>query len=441
MKKTFTILTLALAALTANAQNTDTTPNRMIVRSQTGNKAYAIDKVDSISFARQDGEVKAAINFKSFTTGTTGDTITVTVTRTAACESFRFAVLPTNTAKQYDDNTLARYFDQQNSGFYYEDFSNGVITGFDTPFKANTSYTVVTMGYDSYGVACESSRAEFTTPKVPTVGTPAVTWTVDETTPTSFTLTVTPNGDTSEFFWCQFDKGGAQQQFEQWGPMFGFANMEEMIKQFSGYSYTETTTHTWDGLSPNRDYEVYVLPFDVNGNYGEMQVIPVSTSKSGGDGLAEMTITIGDMEGDAEHGYNNRVIYTPNDQVSVHHDLLIEKEAYDTNYTDEQMASMMSSDKNPFNPFDSYWDQVGVDDVQWIVDPATSYYALSIAQNAKGEWGPFVKKEFTTPAASANPAAGVSVATPARVVKNAAKIKRFGVVPATKQGLKLQMAK
>ena len=50
-----------------------------------------------------------------------------------------------------------------------DDFTNAQMTGFDEPFKDNTPYTVLTLGYDKYGVACSMSKAEFTTPKKPLV--------------------------------------------------------------------------------------------------------------------------------------------------------------------------------------------------------------------------------------------------------------------------------
>ena len=51
MNKFYSIAALGLfMALNAGAQ-THTTPNRMIVSSQTGDKAYAVDRINEISFA------------------------------------------------------------------------------------------------------------------------------------------------------------------------------------------------------------------------------------------------------------------------------------------------------------------------------------------------------------------------------------------------------
>lgn len=61
MKKFFSIAALALAMSTGVQAQTDVVPNRMIINSSVASKAYAVDHVDSISFARKDGEVKANV--------------------------------------------------------------------------------------------------------------------------------------------------------------------------------------------------------------------------------------------------------------------------------------------------------------------------------------------------------------------------------------------
>lgn len=423
MKKILTALLMLATVATATAQNTNTSPNRIVVNSGWNQYAYAIDNVDSISFARVDGEVKANVTFQKFATGD-ADTIWVGVQRTPECESFSIDILPTNTAKQYSDETVATYFSRQNAQKFYQDFESGQLTGFSQELKGNTDYTILTMGYDRYGVACEASRAEFTTPKTPTVGNPSVSYTIDSVGATEFTITVTANDDCQEFYWCQFDKGTAQQQYEMWGPMLGFANMEDMIKQFSMFPHTGTESNTWNGLMPNSEYEVYILPVDVEGNYGDMVVIPITTTKMGGEGTATMTITIGNFGGDAEWGYYQYVTFTPNDQAGIHHDMIMTKEYYDENYTDETILDVLKSDTNPFNPFDSYWDQTGVDEGAWNADPSTTYYAISLAKNINDEWGPLAKVEYTTPSVSSPIKKNISIP-----VRKAAKVKKGGVVP------------
>lgn len=424
MKKFFSIAALALAMSTGVQAQTDVVPNRMIINSSVASKAYAVDHVDSISFARKEGEVKAKLEFLRYEKNEDeGDIVYVKVTRTDPSSTFRIDVLPTNTAKQYDDITFARYFERMSGTQFAEDFSEGKLSGFAREFTANTSYTVVTLAYDEYGVPCQVSRAEFKTPKVPTVGTPSVTYTVDETTSSSFTLTVTPNKDCAEFYWCQFEKGKAQEQFEQWGPMFGLSSIEAMIKQFSGKPYSEEATNTWNELAPGTDYEVAVLPVDVEGNFGDLVYIYVTTKGQGGDGVAQVDVTVGDYVNNGG-SYVQTVTFTPNDQTALYHDAICVKDAYEKNGGDKGFTEYLKED----NSQDPNWNQYGVDKYIFEATPNTAYYALALAKNAKGEWGPLTKHEFTTGAAPAGVAPAKAVAMPKRIATKKA-AKRTAVAP------------
>lgn len=441
MKKLFTILALALATLTASAQ-TDV-PNRMLIKQ--GNeqnptiKAFAINKVQEVNFARVDGEIKATIAFDSYVKKDDGqDMLKLAITRSESCESYCIDVLPANLAKLYDDDTMAKYFEQKNAKKMYEDFTSGELTGIE--LKGNTNYTVITLGYDQYGVPGETSRADFTTPKEQTVGTPSVTCNFDEITGTSFTVTVTPNADCGEYFLVQLGRGELEKQFEEWGARMGYANIGDMIKGFAWYGHNEVYTQTFGDLLPCTDYDLIILPTDVNGTYGDIITVPVTTAKQGGDGVAEMTITYQEVGGDAENGYYLPVTYTPNDQTSIHHDLLIEKNFFNQNYTDESLAALMKSDTNPFNPYDTYWNAIGVKNEKWNCTPGETYYAVSIAKNANGEYGPFAKVEIVTAPKNASAKVAKAENCVANRIAKAAKAKA-GVAPVFKGGIQLKNVK
>lgn len=441
MKKLFTILALALATLTASAQ-TDV-PNRMLIKQ--GNeqnptiKAFAINKVQEVNFARVDGEIKATIAFDSYVKKDDGqDMLKLAITRSESCESYCVDVLPANLAKLYDDDTMAKYFEQKNAKKMYEDFTSGELTGIE--LKGNTNYTVITLGYDQYGVPGETSRADFTTPKEQTVGTPSVTCNFDEITGTSFTVTVTPNADCGEYFLVQLGRGELEKQFEEWGARMGYANIGDMIKGFAWYGHNEVYTQTFGDLLPCTDYDLIILPTDVNGTYGDIITVPVTTAKQGGDGVAEMTITYQEVGGDAENGYYLPVTYTPNDQTSIHHDLLIEKNFFNQNYTDESLAALMKSDTNPFNPYDTYWNAIGVKNEKWNCTPGETYYAVSIAKNANGEYGPFAKVEIVTAPKNASAKVAKAENGVANRIAKAAKAKA-GVAPVFKGGIQLKNVK
>ena len=425
MKKIFSIMLGLAMAMGVNAQTEN--PNRLIMMSQAGNKAYALDKIDSIYFAKKEGQVRADVKFLKYEKDAEkGDVLHVAVTRTDPNSSYCIDILPANTAKRYSDDVLAQYFDQQKTTKFNQDFTDAELTGFKQELEPNTKYTVFTVAYDEYGVACEASRADFTTPKTPLIGNPAISYTIDETTTSSITLTVTANEDCFGYYWCLFDKGQAQAQFEQWGPMFGFQNIESMIAQFSGKKYEKVTTYTWKDLKPGTEYDICVVPVDEAGTYADMVTIPVTTKQQGGEGVAQVAITSGGAEV-YEGKLLYTIIFTPNDQTAVYHDLVVSKEAFDKDGEEFWKNYLLNG-----NPEDPNYNQYGVDKFPFEAEAGKQYYGVAIAKNAKGEYGPLVKELFTVEAP-----AGVA---PAKVKANKGGVatriktneKRTAVVPVMK---------
>ena len=436
-KKIFAALAFAAMSLTASAQ---TQPNRLIVHDRSGAESYRLSSVDSLSFRNIEGDVRADVKFLNYATGNTGDTIWTAVTRTPACVSYNIDVLPSLRVNGYNDDNIIQYFKLQNNEKFYQDFTNAQLTGIPEMYAAS-DYTLFTVGYDELGTPCEVSRAKFTTPKPVLVGNPQVNVTVTANDYKSITFEMEPNKDARYFAICIFDKGTAEEQLIQWAPMFSFANMGQMIEQFSGGLYTKKTTKTINGLTPGTEYELYVQPIDANGNYADINVVPCATKSMGGDGESVMSIEFGEFRDEGNNEYSLLVTYTPNDQTGLHRDIIVDKKIFESsdNWNHGDLNKLKEYLQTP-NDLDPYWDQFGVDEVRWTVNPGTTYIAATIGQNANGEWGELVTKEITTPAAAgvaakvgALPARKVSAA-PARV-----KGKFNGVAPAKTFG-KIQLA-
>ncbi len=413
MRKFYLALTLLVFSLCSFAQ---TEPNRIIVGEKGGNlKGFIIDRVDSIYFDTVEGRVAADVKFKDFTSGVTGDTVWLSVTKTAECQAFKITVLPTNTANQLTtDEAASAYFENIGGSLYWDNFTNAKMTGFDFGFKDDTDYTILTVGFDRYGVSCSMSKADFHTPAKPIVGSPDVKWTLDNIKTDELTMSFKPNSDVKGYSICLFKKGEVEQQFEQFGAMFGFANIGDMVKQW-GLTSSSDYTYTWTGLTPSTDYEVCIQAWDINDTYAPLIKANATTSSMGGEGLAEMTITLGDFGGDANTGYYQYVIYTPNENVALHRDITIEKKAYDEQWGEDKVLEFLKED----NPDDPYWNQYGVDNAQWQSDPETSYIAFSIGKNSKGEWGPLAKLEYTTPKATISVNKGKGLGLNSRIVRSA----------------------
>lgn len=239
-----------------------------------------------------------------------------------------------------------------------------------------------------------------------------VEWTIDEVTTSTITVTFTPNDEVEGYAACLFEAGTAETQFNMFGAWMGFTCMGDMVKAW-GFQSGGTASNTWTNQSPGTAYDILVQSWDAEGNYGELITISIMTQKLGGEGQAEITITIGDFgsenytdeNGVEQTAYYQWVTFTPNDQVSVFHDMIIEAATYETDEWGEQGVTDYLQGDNP----SSWWNRYGVDSDRWNVDPGTRYYAVAMGQNVNGEWGPLAIKEFTTPGATTGIADRTSV--------------------------------
>lgn len=396
MKKIFTLILTALLAVTAYAQ---TNPNRVVInKADQSRTSIMLERVESITFAEIAGRVAADIEFQDYQVGETGGTLTVGITRTPDCVAFKLDILPANYLTYLPTEAdQASYVDEYNEDLYWQDFTSGQISGLDLP--ADADYLVITLGFDNLGTPCSVSMVQFHTPKPAIVGNPSVECTVDEVTPQTITFSFVPNEDTSGYAFCIYKTGEAEQQLAQWGPMFGFSTIGDMVRSW-GIAQANDYTYTYTGMKPNTDYELYIQPWDVNENNADYIVVPVTTGKLGGEGVAEVTITAGEFQS-TEWGCYQVVTYTPNDQCSFFRDMIIEKAAYESEeWGDAGILEYLKGD-NPFNP---YWNRYTEDEAMWNADPATEYIAFAIGQNANGEWGPLARLEITTPAVEEQPA-------------------------------------
>lgn len=414
MKKLFSLIIMCLiGTMSLFAQ---TNPNRVIITEKSGNvKSFLAERIDSIWFTKVEGRIAAEIEYLGYVEGggeNGEDIIQIAVTRTAGCQAFRIDCMPKNRADMLGtEANIASYLESENSEMYWQDFTQANMSGYE--FSPDTEYSIVTVGYDQYGTACGAEKVDFRTPKKELVGDCSIEYEVTDITPYEITIKFTPASGVAGYAACLFGEGQAEEQFQQFGPMFGFINMGDMIRSF-GFNDTGAATHTWENNDPGTNYEIYVQPWDVNGTYADMIVIPVTTKKIGGEGVAEMTIEIGDFGGDATTGYYQVVTYTPNDQVSMHRDIIIEKNSENAE-NEEYIKELLMGDM----PGDPEWNQYGVDVAYWTADPETEYIAYSMGMNINDEWGPLAKKVFKTPADTGKAAQKAKAVNgrPSRIVK------------------------
>lgn len=418
MKKFFTLILCAVACLSVYAQNTDL--NRLIIRDKAGAiHPYAINNLDSMFFYKIDGRVAADIEIKDVAIKqdeNTKDSVTLAVTRSESCKSYKIACVTKPIADVLtNDAACAGYFDQIKSNVYNQDFTNAGMTGFDFAFQPKTEYAIITLGYDEIGTPCEMAKAYFTTPALPIKGTPEVKYGVTDIQPFSVSVTFKPNSDVGGYAVTLFGKGEAEQQFKMWATRFGFANIGEMVYAF-GYKGVagKDTTFVWKEETPNTEYEIYVQPWDKNGTLTDYFMIPVTTAKIGGEGVAESTIAFGDFKKDKNTDqWYQEVVVTENDQCACHFVNLYTEEEWSVG-EDSIKRAIINICNNPFYKPIVY----GSETACIYANPETTYYAAVWSQNANGEWGPLVSKKFTTPKVSDELSKRHNVKAGTRVVEN-----------------------
>lgn len=393
MKKTATILAAALMTASAAFAQTEEAPNRILVTNTTGGyTGFVIDYTDNISFARVDGEVLANVVIDEVGL----ETMTLTVTRTPECRYYKLAVIPDVTANQLtDDATAIRYINSLPSDMVAlldQDFTEGTLSGIE--LNPESDYTIFTIGIDRYGCEAGVARTSFTTPAPEILGDPHVDAEVVDSTLRSFTVKFTPNKDVQSYWILAGEKGTMQDQYEMFGPMFGFSNFSDMIRMW-GIQCFEEYEYTWTDMVPGTEYEVFVAMTDFNGYFAPYETYLASTAALGGHGVAAVEI---DVKGySLEDWYGEMrptltVSYTPNDQASCYRMSIFPAATYDEN--PEACNADLCSD--PWMPVTG-WFQYEPVSYDYDIEPGTSIVIAAAGKNIDGEWGEVNTVRYTTP--------------------------------------------
>lgn len=390
------ILTLAaLLGITGTMMAQTDGPNRLLVVDQNQQyKAFNLGNVNKVEFATVEGEVAANLEIMS----SSRTELSVKVTRTPDCSSFMINIMPGVTARQIEKNpsNAGEYMESIESPKYAEDFTSGSLTGFELPY--NTEYAVATVGFDSYGVACDFRAEYFTTEKAPIEGSPKVDLKVVNTGLTTIDLHFTPNDDTSTYSFCIFTEGNAQQQFETFGPAFGFSNIGQMITSFGG-SNSGVVDYQYKDLDPNTKYELYVQPLDKNGNMADLQIFDLETLSQGGSGDAHVDIALSEYklaDWNGEMKPSQFITFTPNDQSWCYRFGVYLAPIYDANpdAIKEEIAS------EPPMPDMAHWFFFSPVTTDFQINPNTEFVVIATAKNADGVWGEANVSRYTTPAST-----------------------------------------
>lgn len=422
MKKIFTICALLLAIFTSvSAQQY---AERVIVHKTDNTYAgFLAERVDSISFPTIEGRVAADIVINSLDMDE--ETMNISVTRSEVCESFKLALITEADYNWYNvGDYLATYIDRSTTNQYYQDFPEAILSGITLTPGAN--YYLATLGFDKFNIPCSVSTVAFSTPAAEIEGTPAVETTVVSTGLKEFTLHFVPNEDCAEYSYVAGETGSIQSQYNMFAAWMGFTCFGDLVWSW-GIHEKEESEYTYTDMNPNTEYEVFVQPKDINGNYGECETITVSTQAQGGTGEAKVEVTLGEYgitDGwwDSEAGaYVSKpsqfITFTPNSEASCYRYIVALASAYDND------AEGFNSDVTSEPPMPSMvgWFQYDPLTTDFQINPEVEYVIITAAKNANGEWGPVQVERHTTPSLD-------GVASPAQTKVSTRKIKNQKVV-------------
>ena len=249
------------------------------------------------------------------------------------------------------------------------------------------TYTALFLPYDEVGCPGNVKRVEFTVPKGKLAGDPKIEVEFTDITETGYTATLRPNADVDGYFFLNdLTDATARDQMMQ---MMHIPDLKHYIVLYgadfqTGKPHKEAEASKMTGFKPGTSYSVFVVLKDKDGQYSDVQEFKVTTKKKGTSETAKVKVEVKEVTKTTA-----TILNTPDENTSSYREMIYKK----ADYNEEEMIKFLKDTpetmKLPFRTeaFTSAWNDL---------EPGTEYYALAIAQNADGKWGPLTKVEFKT---------------------------------------------
>lgn len=222
--------------------------------------------------------------------------------------------------------------------------------------------------------------------------TPAVEAELIEATTTTIKVKFTPNETTATYHVVAYKSGEIDSVFETFAELFEWKDYSDLVKS-QGEPLNGTTEYLVEKVTPSTKRELWILPTDAEGKYGELQHFTFSTIAQGGDGEAKVEVTLLDY---IEQDQDQVIHFKPNDQTNYFLSFLVLDEDIDSYYggsIDNAIQYLLDMDADEKNHPDmaSYEEE----DVHfWFTEKGKSYTLITIGRNAKDEWGTADVKKF-----------------------------------------------
>ena len=377
---------LALIPSLALAQSNE----RMLIYSKSGEVLpYRVEHIDSIKFLTDEVDLSLNPTVAAHENGKTGwmklkvGSVGSNVQRIQVIipESFMIA--------QMNDMQCLRLFTPEMAArmgvqiFNVEGGKEYDLSGLQRGY----TYTALFLPYDEIGCAGNVKRVEFTVPNGELAGNPQIKVDFSNITQTGYTATLTPNGDVSGYFFLNIETDDPT--LDQMMQMMRVPDLKHYIVQF-GADFNTHKPHegvqesVMTEFKPGTSYTVYVVLIDKDGQYSDVQKFTVTTQKKGTSATAHVSIEVKDIT-----KTEATVVNTPDANTSTYRETIILKSKYNE---DEMIKYLQETPDNMSLPYHSDEFTQTCSNLK----PGSAYYAIAMAKNADGEWGPLTKVEFTT---------------------------------------------
>lgn len=208
-------------------------------------------------------------------------------------------------ADNWNNDSVMNYFTTQAPKNYFE--RAGKLT-----VSPNENYTVYTLAYNIDSVTDGLQTYQFSTQTVGGHGTPAVTveMPADSVTATSFYVSFAPNSEVAHYYYTIIDSATVDSMSWTADSVMSYM-LQRDNKQY------DTIAGTVGDLEPGATYNVYTLAANLDGQYSNLEMYPVSTTVIGGTGTPVMTVTVDNITAASAD-----LTITPNSEVAYYYYLI-----------------------------------------------------------------------------------------------------------------------
>ena len=300
-------------------------------------------------------------------------------------------------ADNWNNDSVMNYFTTQAPKNYFE--RAGKLT-----VSPNENYTVYTLAYNIDSVTDGIQTYSFATQTVGGHGTPAVTveMPADSVTATSFYVSFAPNSEVAHYYYAIIDSATvASMSWTADSVMSYMLQNDEKVYDTLAGNITK--------LAPGTIYNVYTLAANLDGQYSNLEMYPVSTTVIGGTGTPVMTVTVNNITAASAD-----LTITPNSEVAYYYYLIA---------TDAQLqAGGMTTDAD----VQAYLENENAKEYFELSGPlngltmGTTYKVYAIGYNLDGTASSIAPTTFTTESLGGSGLAEVAVSV--EVVDGAATI-------------------